>query len=103
MVTRKRTYSTVIKKTSLGAILGSIFSKSVENFENIRSKSFLEFQLVYISVFETFLGQKLRKLQIADPEQIWYFFSVFPIFDCFIHSFISMFHAQLITTNLLNP
>ena len=26
-------YSTVIKKTSPGAILGSIFSKPVENFE----------------------------------------------------------------------
>ena len=43
-------YSTAIKKTSPGAILGSIFSKSVENFHNIRNESFLEIHLVYISV-----------------------------------------------------
>ena len=53
------------------AILGSIFSKSVENFKNIRHKSFLEFYLVHFSVFFLiFLGQKLRKLQMADFEQI---------------------------------
>ena len=59
-------YNTVIKRMSPGLILRSIFSKSVENFENIKDKSFLEFHLVYISVFLNFSGKKLRKLQIAD-------------------------------------
>ena len=67
--------STVIKKTSPRAILGSIFSKSVENFE--KKKSFLEFHLVYISVFKIFLGQKSKKLQLADFEQIRDFFPVY--------------------------
>ena len=50
-----------------------------------------------------FLGQKLRKLQIADSEQIFQrLFSVFPIFDRFIHSFFSKFYAQTIRKNLLN-
>ena len=65
------------KKTSPGTILGSIFSKSVGNFENIRNESFLEFHLVFISGFIIFVGQKLRKLQIADFEQIWDFFQFF--------------------------
>ena len=79
-------YSTVIKKTSPGTILGSIFSKSVGILKNIRNKSFLEFHLVFISGFIIFVEQKIRKLQKADFEQI---FSVFPIFDRFIHSILA--------------
>ena len=39
--------------------------------------SFLEFQLVYNSIFLKFLKQKLRKLQIADFEQNWDFLPFF--------------------------
>ena len=39
---------------------------------------------------------------MADFEQIWYFFSVFIIFDRFINSFFGKFYAQIIPTNLLN-
>ena len=46
------------------------------------------------------MGQKLRKLQMADFEQIWDF-SVFLIFDRFIHSFFK-FDAQITRTKLLN-
>ena len=84
-------YSTVIEKTSPGAILGSIFSKSVENFENIRDKNFLEFHLVYISVFKIFLGQKLRELLIADFEQIWDFFPFFQFLTILSTVFLASF------------
>ena len=85
-------YSTVIKKTSPGAISGSIFSQSVENFEKHQEQKFLRIYLVYISVFETFLGQKLRKLHIANFEQIWDFFPLFQFLTglptCFLASFM---------------
>ena len=42
------------------------------------------------------------KLQLADFEQIWDFFSVLPIFDRFIHSFFGNVYAQITRTNLLN-
>ena len=48
------------------------------------------------------MGQKLRMLQMADFEQIWYFFSVFIIFDRFINSFFGKFYAQIAPSNLLN-
>ena len=56
--------------------------------KNIRNKSFLEFHLVYISVFLNFSGTKIEK--------------VFPISDRFIQFFFVKFYAQITRTNLPN-
>ena len=48
------------------------------------------------------MEQKLKKLQIADFEQIWDFFHFFKFFDRFIHNFFGKFYAQITRTKLLN-
>ena len=60
-------YSTVIKQRSPGQFLARFYQNLLRILKNIRDKSFLEFHL----------GQKLRKLLIADFEQIWDFFPLF--------------------------
>ena len=80
----------MIEKSPPGDFSSS-FSNSVENFENIRTKSSaLEFHLFFnINCFKR-LRQKLRRLQIADFEQSWDF-SRFPIFAFFTYSFFAIF------------
>ena len=51
----------------------------------------LEFHLVYISVFSIFLGQNLRKLQLADFEQIWGFFRFYQFLTVLSTAFLASF------------
>ena len=68
------------------AILGSTFTKSVENFEKQMKISWNVSSLHYL---KKLLGQKLWKLQMTDFEQNW---NIFPFSQsCITYSFFGKF------------
>ena len=58
----------------------------------MRSKSFFEFHIVYISIYSKLLRQKLRTLQTADFEQNWDYLPFFQILTALSTIFWQVLH-----------